>query len=68
MFLYLTINLKLIEKYTHTHTYIYFICYNIIILGFPGGSISKESDCNTGDMSSIPGFRKAPGEGNGNSF
>ena len=25
-------------------------------LGFPGGSHSKESGCNAGDLSSIPGW------------
>ena len=37
-------------------------------MGFPGGSGGKESACNAGDMSSIPGFRRSPGEGNGNLF
>ena len=32
---------------------------------FPGGSSSKESSCNTGDLGSIPGFGRSPGEGNG---
>ena len=27
-------------------------------LGFPGGSVGKESACNAGDPGSIPGFRK----------
>ena len=35
--------------------------------GLPGGSLSgKESACNTRDLGSIPGWRKSPGEGNGN--
>ena len=34
--------------------------------GFPGGSNDKESACNAGDPSSIPGLGKSPGEGNGN--
>ena len=34
-------------------------------LGFPGGSNSKESACNAGDLSSIPGSGISPGEGNG---
>ena len=34
--------------------------------GFPGGSDSKASICNAGDMGSIPGLGKSPGEGNGN--
>ena len=34
--------------------------------GFPGGSDSKESTCNVGDLSLIPGSGRSPGEGNGN--
>ena len=33
--------------------------------GFPGGSDGKESACNTGDVDSIPGYRRSPEEGNG---
>ena len=33
---------------------------------FPGGSDGKESACNAGDLSSIPGSGRSPGEGNGN--
>ena len=32
---------------------------------FPGGSSGKESSCNTGDLGSVPGFGRSPGEGNG---
>ena len=34
-------------------------------LGFPGSSAGKESACNSGDPSSIPGSGRSPGEGNG---
>ena len=34
--------------------------------GFPGGSDGKASACNAGDLGSIPGLGKSPGEGNGN--
>ena len=34
-------------------------------LGFPCGSGGKESTCNTGDLGSIPGLGRSPGEGNG---
>ena len=34
--------------------------------GFPGGSGSKASACNAGDLSWIPGSGRSPGEGNGN--
>ena len=35
-------------------------------LGFPGGSTGKESTCNAGDLSSIPGLGRSPREGHGN--
>ena len=34
-------------------------------LGFPCGSESKASVCNAGDLGSIPGLGRSPGEGNG---
>ena len=43
----------------YTHTYIF---------GFPGGSDGKESACNAGDLDSIPGSGRSPGEGNGYPF
>ena len=36
-----------------------------INLGFPGGSDSKESTCNAGDLGSIPKLGRSSGEGNG---
>ena len=33
--------------------------------GVPGGSDGKESACSVGDLSSIPGWGRSPGEGNG---
>ena len=38
-------------------------------MGFPKGSVGKESACNagdTGDAGLIPGLGRSPGEGNGN--
>ena len=34
-------------------------------LGSPGGSDSKESACNAGDLGSIPRLGRSPEEGNG---
>ena len=31
--------------------------------GFPGGSDGKESACNVGDLGSILGLRRFPGDG-----
>ena len=44
----------------------FFNFYFISKWGFPGGSDSKESACNAGDLGSIPGSGRSPGEGNGN--
>ena len=44
----------LLEKGQATHS---------SFLGLPGGSASKESACNVGDLGSIPGLGRSPGEG-----
>ena len=35
------------------------------VIGFPGGSDSKESACNVEDLGSVPGLERSPGEGHG---
>ena len=43
-------------------------CYIVLtctVQGFPGGSAGKESVCNVGDLGSIPGLGRSPGEGKG---
>ena len=37
-------------------------------MGFPGGSVVKNSPANAGDMGSIPWSGRSPGEGSGNSL
>ena len=44
---------------THIHTY---------ILGFPDNSVGKESACNAGHPSLIPGLERSPGAGKGYSL
>ena len=39
------------------------IFLDIFLQGFPGSSTGKESMCNAGDPSLIPGFGRSPGEG-----
>ena len=34
-------------------------------MGFPGGSAGKESTYNAGDLGTIPGLGRSPGEGKG---
>ena len=36
-----------------------------VFLGFPCGSAGKESACKAGDLGSIPGLGRSPGEGKG---
>ena len=43
----------------------YFLEYSCF-LGFLGGSVVKKPSANAGDMGSIPGSGRSPGEGNDN--
>ena len=36
----------------------------LLVYGFPGSSAGKESACSAGDLGSIPGLGRSPGEGN----
>ena len=36
-----------------------------VFLGFPCDSAGKDSTCNAGDLGSIPGLERSPGEGKG---
>ena len=45
---------------------IYTLCRRLptpVVLDFLCGSAGKESACNAGDLDSIPGFGRSPGEG-----
>ena len=37
----------------------------MLFWGFPGGSDGKASACNVGDLGSVPGLVRSPGEGKG---
>ena len=37
----------------------------LYVFTFPGGSAGKESACNAGELRSIPGLGRSPGEGKG---
>ena len=39
--------------------------WGTFLLFFPGSSAGKESTRNEGDLGSIPGLGRSPGEGNG---
>ena len=45
--------------------YVY-IDIDVLCMGFPGGSDSKESSCNAGDLGLILRLGRSPGRGHGN--
>ena len=49
------------------HPFLYFGIL-LTVWGFSGGSDGKESACNAGDLSLIPGSERSSGEGNGYPF
>ena len=62
---------KLCARYLHT-PYLSFLFYKFlakldVLGGFPGGSDGKECTCNVGDLGWIPGLRRCPRRGHGNS-
>ena len=58
-----------VHIYIYTHTYMYVYVYfkylYVYNMNFPGGSVVKDSTCQSGDASWIPGSGRSPGEGNG---
>ena len=52
----------------NTTKIIYVYMYIWYYMGPPRWLMGKESDCNAGDVGSIPGSGRFPGEGNGNPF
>ena len=40
----------------------FYHCYSLKLMGFPDGSAGKESACNVGDLGSVPGVGRSPGE------
>ena len=48
--------------------FFYLSTSNKLKQGFPDSLNSKEFACNAGDLGSIPGLARSPGEGNGDSL
>ena len=55
-----------IYVHIYIHIYIYTYIYTYIYICFLGGSDDKEYACDAGDLGSIPGLGRFPGEGHGN--
>ena len=53
------------KRITYQHKKKILIPTSVMVL-FPGGSEVKESASNAGDLGSIPGSGRSPGEGNSN--
>ena len=54
-----------VEEKIHGHLGAWLLVYLMWVQSFPGGSAGKESACNAGDLGSIPGLGRSPGEGEG---
>ena len=52
-----------LEPYFCCCVYIRLCIHLYVYMGFPGGSDGKESACNVGDLGSVPGLGRSPGEG-----
>ena len=56
--------------WSFSHWFVRILCRKFICSqwfeGFPRGSDSKESTCNAGDLSLLPGLGRSPGGGHGN--
>ena len=60
----ITNNFWLYVNYFCIHSVFKPICTLLVTLdGFPGGLDGKVSACNAGDLGSIPGLGRSPGEG-----
>ena len=46
--------------------FFFFLWFSLLYKGFPWWLSGKESACNVGDLGSIPGLERSPGEGHGN--
>ena len=57
-----------VQLTSYFQKYIINLVVILIPWGFPCGSAVKESTCNAGDLDSIPGLGRSPGEGKGYPF
>ena len=57
-------SIPLVYIYPYSSTTLFWLHINNFWLGFPRGSDGKEYTCNAGDLDSIPGLGRSPGEGN----
>ena len=59
---------RIIPSYASHPLSHYFLSQYSHLPGFPGGSVPKNLSANIGDVASILGLGRFPGEGNGNSL
>ena len=71
MSIHVHVYIDILYIYIYTHTYTYSHIYRHMYvdihmsMGFPDGSVGKESACNEGDPGLIPGSGRSAGEGIG---
>ena len=54
------------KKFSFVCVSVYFLKVLHHLMGFPDGSVLKNPPANVGDMGSIPGLGRSPGEGGDN--
>ena len=55
-----------LEFFLHKSNLLHQLTSSLLVIGFPGGLDGKASARSAGDLGSIPGLERSPGEGNGN--
>ena len=63
MYTYICVNIKYMCAYIYMCVCVCIYVRIYVYNSFPGGSVGKESTCNEGDLSLIPGLGKYPGVG-----
>ena len=62
---YIILHITYLYPYPYMSSWIQILCCIKEVKGFPHSSVGKESACNAGDCSSIPGSERSAGEGIG---
>ena len=65
---YLVYSLFQLWLYLFILSFCLYLMFSLNFLGFPDSSVGKESAWNAGDLGSIPGLGRSPGEGKGYSL
>ena len=55
-----------VKQFKRRGAFLFFLCCHLrVTKGFPNSLVGKQSACNAGDLGSVPGLGRSPGEGKG---